>query len=231
VSGLRLPLAVSIAGHAIGLILLVWLSSRLPPLVLMPPAPPNAVAVIFEAPPAPPQPAPAPTPPPPAKIEPPPPPPPLPKPVEVPKPVIHEPPKPRHIVRKRIERPVRREEPEQPPPVEAPQTAALPPAPPVYQPPPAIRAAWQAEVYEWLNAHKRYPESARERNEEGKIVVSFSVDRSGRVLSVTIDRSSGYTDIDASVEEMLRGATVPAFPAGMYETDERVTAALNFQLE
>jgi periplasmic protein TonB len=233
VSGLRLPLALSIAGHAIGLALLVWLSARLPPLVLLPPAPPNAVAVIFEAPPAPPQPAPTPPPPPPpAKVEPPPPPPPLPKPVEVPKPVIHEPPKPRHIVHRRIERPVRREEMERPPtpPVAAPQTAALPPA---YHPPPAplISLDYRNMLAEWFAAHKHYPESARERGEEGEGVLRFRVDRAGRVLSYALVRSTGYADLDGAIEAMMQGAVLPPFPSDMAANDIEVTMPFSFRLE
>jgi periplasmic protein TonB len=234
VSGLRLPLAVSLAGHAVGLILLVWLSARLPPLVLMPPAPPNAVAVIFEAPPAPPQ--PAPTPPPPAKVEPPPPPPPPPpKPVEVPKPVvIEQPPKPkpppRHIVRRRIERPV--EQPvEQPPtpPVEAPQTASLPPA---YRPPtPLVSLDYRNALAAWFAAHKHYPEGARDRGEEGVGLLRFRVDRSGRVLSYALVQSTGHADLDGAIEAMMQGAVLPPFPADMAASDIEVTMPFAFRLE
>lgn len=232
-SGLRLPLALSIAGHAIGLALLLWLSARLPPLVLMPPAPPNAVAVIFEAPPAPTQ--PAPIPPPPPKVEPPPP-PPLPQPVETPKPApVMLPPKPkpppRHIVRRRIERPIERPPVEQPP-VEAPQTAALPPSPPVYRPPaPLISLDYRNALAEWFAAHKHYPETARDRSEEGSGLLRFRVDRSGRVLSYVLVRSTGYPDLDASIDAMMQSAVLPPFPADMAANDIEVTMPFSFRLE
>jgi periplasmic protein TonB len=230
VSGLRLPLAASIAGHAVGLALLLWFSARLPPLVLMPPAPPNAVAVIFEAPPAPPQPTPPP-PPPPVKVEPP---PPLPKPVELPKPapVVLPPrpkPPPRHIVRRRIERPLRQPE-QEPPPVEAPQTASLPPA---YRPPPApfVSLDYRNELAEWFAAHKHYPESARDRGEQGGGLLRFRVDRSGRVLSYALVRSTGYPDLDGAIEAMMQGATLPPFPPDMAANDIEVTMPFTFRLE
>jgi periplasmic protein TonB len=218
VSGLRVPLAVSIAGHAAGLILLVWLSARLPPLVLLPPAPPNAIAVIFEAPPAPP----------------PPPPPPLPKPVEVPKPPpVVQPPKPkpppRRVVRRRIERPVQRQEVEQPP-IEAPQTVAQPP---VYRPPaaPVISLDYRNVLAEWFATHKHYPEGARDRGEEGEGVLRFRVDRSGRVLSYALIRSTGHPDLDGAIEAMMQGAALPPFPSDMAASDIEVTMPFTFHLE
>ena len=55
--------------------------------------------------------------------------------------------------------------------------------------------------------HKRYPDAARQRGEEGRAVLRFSVDRSGRVLDFDITSSSGYLDLDQSIEEMMRNAS------------------------
>src|SRR6516225_3088365 len=96
-----------------------------------------------------------------------------------------------------------------------PQTAAA--ATPIHAPVPSpdASAGYRALLSAWLESHKRYPESARERGEEGHAVLRFQVDRSGRVLDYTVTSSSGYADLDQAVEEMMRGATLPPFPAGM----------------
>jgi periplasmic protein TonB len=231
VRGLRLPLALSIAGHAIFLSLLVWLSARLPPLALYPPTPAQAVAVIFETPPAA-KPTPKPQP---VVVKPPPPPPPPPKIVAVPKPppiVRHIEVKPRREVRRRIEHFVRRREVEQrPPPTVPPQTAALPPPAPVPRPPPLpiISPDYRSLLAEWFAAHRHYPESARERGEEGAGVLRLQIDRSGQVLSQTLVRSTGYADLDHAIEATIQGAVLPAFPTEMAASESEVTVTIPFQ--
>jgi protein TonB len=244
---LRLPFAVSLAGHAIGFSLLVWLTARLPPLAFAPPAPERPVAVIFEAPPAPKPPPPkllpAPKPPPPVVVKPPPPPPPPPKVIEAPKPppvVRHIEPKPKpkpRPARRRIERRVRHaERPRRvierpPPPRHVPQTAALPPLPQRRPPPaaPIISGAYRGALAEWFAAHRHYPVSARERGEEGTGVLRIRVDRSGRVLSHTLVRSSGYPDLDQAIDETMRGAVLPPFPADMAANENEVTVTIPFR--
>jgi TonB family protein len=82
----------------------------------------------------------------------------------------------------------------------------------------------------WLETHKRYPESARERGEEGHAVLRFQVDRSGRVLDYAVTSSSGYADLDQAVEEMMRGATLPPFPADMPQPRIEVSVTIRFSL-
>jgi protein TonB len=95
---------------------------------------------------------------------------------------------------------------------------------------PAAAAGYRALLSAWLESHKRYPEAARERGEEGHAVLRFVVDRSGRVLDYAVTSSSGYPDLDQSVEEMMRGATLPPFPAGMPEPRMEVSVTIRFSL-
>src|SRR6516164_2934600 len=86
-----------------------------------------------------------------------------------------------------------------------PQTATAATPIPAPVPSPDASAGYRALLSAWLESHKRYPESARERGEEGHAVLRFQVDRSGRVLDYTLTSSSGYADLDQAVEEMMRG--------------------------
>lgn len=87
---------------------------------------------------------------------------------------------------------------------------------------------WNSKLSAWLNRHKRYPRAAKARRAEGTVRVSFTVATSGRVTSVRIIGSSGDSDLDRSVLDMLQGATVPAPPEG---ANPRVNVPLRFSLQ
>lgn len=94
-----------------------------------------------------------------------------------------------------------------------------------------VSRGYEALLGEWLNSHKRYPESARQRGEQGRAVLRFAVARSGRVEQFAVIQSSGYPDLDAALEEMMRGATLPPFPADMPQPSISVSVTIRFSLE
>jgi TonB family protein len=89
-------------------------------------------------------------------------------------------------------------------------------------------ADYRATLRAWLESHKPYPDAARQRGEGGDATLRFDVDRSGRVLDYAITSSTGYPDLDRSIEEMMRGATLPPFPAGMNKSHVQVTVKIHF---
>ncbi len=75
-----------------------------------------------------------------------------------------------------------------------------------------VRATWQKQLVSHLNRHKRYPEGGSRRNVE--IMVHFKLDRTGHVLSASIERSSGDASFDeAALAMMRRSDPVPQPPA------------------
>ena len=225
------PFAASLTGHA-GLILLLLM---LPGVV---PAPPkidltNAVEVVFT--PAPPPPIAAPPPAPPIATQPPSPPvveqppPPSAAQAEPPPPPPRPAPKPRPKPMQPVDRPspeMALPLPPAPAPASPPQVASLPPPAQA----PVISADYRAMLSSWLESHKRYPEDARQRGEEGRAVLRFRVDRSGRVIDYAVVSSTGYSDLDAAVELMMRGATLPPFPASMTSPEIEVSVTIRFGL-
>ncbi len=106
--------------------------------------------------------------------------------------------------------------------------SASAPAASVPGPGPAVN--YRALISAWFESHKRYPDSARERGEEGSVGLRFRVDRYGRVIDYALLNSTGYADLDQSVEEMMNGAQLPAFPAGMTQPQIEVSVRIAFSL-
>ena len=255
-SEISLPLALSVTGHAICVALLILLPSTLTP----PPEPPvtGGIEVAFlpampktEVPPVEAEMTPPTTEPPPPEPEPPPPPPdepvvatePPPPVPEVPAPVVEPPPPtPRRPVVKPSQKPVQHRpektqaslapQPTQPATaaVAPPQTAYAPTPVPAPVPSTEVSPGYRALLSAWLESHKRYPDSSRQRGEEGRAVLRFAIDRGGRVLDFAVAQSTGHADLDASLEDMMRGAVLPPFPAGMTQPRIDVSVTIRFSL-
>ena len=114
--------------------------------------------------------------------------------------------------------------------IAAPQTAYAATPAPAPVPSAEISPGYRALLSAWLESHKRYPDTARQRGEEGRAVLRFAIDRSGRVLDFAVAQSTGHTDLDASIEEMMRGAVLPPFPAGMTQPRIDVSVTIRFSL-
>jgi len=113
-----------------------------------------------------------------------------------------------------------------PMPGQSPQLASIPTPPPA----PTISPDYRTLLSGWLESHKRYPEEARQRGEEGRAVLRFRVDRYGRVIDYAVVSSTGYADLDQAVENMMRGATMPPFPPSMTEPEIEVSVTIRFGL-
>jgi protein TonB len=115
-----------------------------------------------------------------------------------------------------------------PPPIPEPAVPRyVPPRPPAAA---AISPGYRASLIGWIEAHKRYPEAAREHDEEGAVVLRFRVDRSGSVLDCTVVRSSGYVELDEAATAMMRGAVLPPFPPSMPQQSLTISVTIRFGL-
>lgn len=116
-----------------------------------------------------------------------------------------------------------------------PQIAAVPlatPQRPVMPTPssPEVSAAYRSALSAWLERHKKYPTAARQRGEQGSVVLQFRVDREGRVLSYTLLRRSGYPELDRAVDDLMQNPRLPPFPASMTQPDIEVAVTIRFGL-
>lgn len=86
-----------------------------------------------------------------------------------------------------------------------------------------IRGTWQKELVAHFDRHKRYPGDRSQQPAE--IMVRFSMDRMGHILSSEIVKSSGDASFDAAALNMLkRSDPVPPPPALV--ADEGLTFSL-----
>lgn len=96
---------------------------------------------------------------------------------------------------------------------------------------PHIDPSWQTLLFKQLQRFKNYPSGARARNEQGVVILAFTVNRDGHVLARQIVTGSGYPDLDAEVLTMVeRAQPLPAFPASMSQAQQDFSVPIRFSL-
>ena len=114
--------------------------------------------------------------------------------------------------------------------VGASQNPALQPAAAPPMSAPDFAANYRGMISAWFETHKHYPDAARQRGEEGSVGLRFRVDRFGRVLDYALLTSTGFSDLDAGIDQMMRGAQLPPFPEGMTASQIEVSVTIRFSL-
>lgn len=96
---------------------------------------------------------------------------------------------------------------------------------------PRIDPSWESLLLKHLQEFKNYPLEARRRNEQGVVLLAFSIDRNGHVTSRRIVKGSGYADLDAEVLALVeRAQPMPSFPPSMTEAKLDLTVPIRFSL-
>jgi periplasmic protein TonB len=120
-----------------------------------------------------------------------------------------------------------------PPPVEAP-VAEKPTAPKqgVSSKPSEATMSWHKSLVFHLNKHKKYPHEARKAGEEGTTDVSFTIDRSGKVISTHLDHSSGSELLDKEAIEVLnRASPFPTPPSDVPNLTITLSLPIQFRIK
>jgi TonB family protein len=93
-----------------------------------------------------------------------------------------------------------------------------------------VRATWQKELVAHLDKHKRYPTDRSQKSAE--IQVRFTLDRTGRVLMTSIEKSSGDTAFDEAAMAMVRRSDpVPAPPPLIADEGLSFTVPVIFRIK
>jgi len=96
---------------------------------------------------------------------------------------------------------------------------------------PSDNRAYFASLLQRLNRFKVYPAALRKEKIEGRVVLKFTIDVRGTIVTAAIQDSSGHTALDRAAEEMLaRAAPLPAIPASMGKTSLTLSVPVEYSL-
>jgi len=91
-----------------------------------------------------------------------------------------------------------------------------------------VKATWQKELIAHLNRFKRYPGSTSTRS--APVMLSFTLDRLGHVVSVNLQKSSGDPAFDqAALAMMTRADPVPPPPPAVADQGLTFTMPVIFR--
>lgn len=86
--------------------------------------------------------------------------------------------------------------------------------------------SWESRLLGHLSRHKRYPEDALRRGQEGVVTVRFVIDGRGRVLSQEVVGRSGSPSLDRATLRMIRLAQpLPVPPPELLNNGSREVVA------
>jgi protein TonB len=95
----------------------------------------------------------------------------------------------------------------------------------------AALASYRQMVAAPLQRFKQYPPAAKAAGQQGTARVSFTLSRSGGVMSVSLGGSSGHAALDAETVAMVRRAQpFPAFPADVKQSSMPFSAPVAFYI-
>jgi protein TonB len=95
----------------------------------------------------------------------------------------------------------------------------------------AILPSYRALLTAHLQRFKQYPAASRAAGEQGTAALSFTVSRSGQVLSSRLASSSGHHALDAETLAMIRRAQpLPSFPPEINQASLGFTVPVRFSV-
>lgn len=94
-----------------------------------------------------------------------------------------------------------------------------------------VPSSWKARLMSHLERYKRYPEAARTQRAEGTALLSFGMDRDGRVLGYSIVRSSGCPELDSEALAMIeRASPLPPAPPEIRQQIVQLVVPVRFRM-
>ncbi|CDG41160.1 MULTISPECIES: energy transducer TonB family protein [Asaia] len=94
------------------------------------------------------------------------------------------------------------------------------------------KASWQGSLLARLERFKRYPAQAQAEHQEGTVMLRFTMDRKGHVLSASLVRPTGYAMLDDETLALVRRAEpLPAPPDTISGATLSLTVPVEFYME
>lgn len=84
-----------------------------------------------------------------------------------------------------------------------------------------------SDLKRWLAQFQEYPVEARKKKQEGIVMLQFSINREGELLSAKLYESSGVTELDNAALAMLSAASpLPAVPDDFHPERSKLTLVI-----
>jgi len=90
---------------------------------------------------------------------------------------------------------------------------------------------WLSRLHQWVSDRADYPELAAEMAQQGPVTVRFTVDRTGKVLTLKMVTPTRYALLNEAVMSLFRNATVPPFDPDFKTNTAEVQFTIDFILE
>jgi protein TonB len=92
-------------------------------------------------------------------------------------------------------------------------------------------STYQSRLVAHLRRYRTYPSTARSKRLQGTAVVSFTIDKNGRVVGSSLAKGTGHQILDREAVAMVRRASpFPAMPAGIGKSRLTVRAPIRFDM-
>ncbi len=93
------------------------------------------------------------------------------------------------------------------------------------------RLNWKQVLHAHLEREKRYPRKAKRMRKQGMPIISFTLDRKGKVLGVSLVESSGTSSLDNEALDLAyRAQPLPAPPKTIPDNELTLTLPINFSM-
>ena len=93
------------------------------------------------------------------------------------------------------------------------------------------RASYLTQIARRSSQFRFYPGAALENREQGRVVVSLTIARDGRVVDARISQSSGSRSIDAAeIQTMIKSSPFPPLPADIPGEQAVFEVPINYDL-
>jgi len=93
------------------------------------------------------------------------------------------------------------------------------------------RLNWQKVLHAHLERKKRYPRKAKRMRKQGMPIITFTLDRKGNVLGVSLVKSSGTASLDSEALGLpYRAQPLPVPPKNIPNKELTLTLPINFSM-